>query len=143
MQPRESVAVTVKGNVPTTVGVPERMPVAPSNERPAGRAPAVTARVVAPTAPDTVNGVGAIATPAVAAGRVASTAMGLQTTIVRITVTSQPFASRYTISASKRPASVGVPSMRPLLVTARPGGRLRPSNVPEPESPETFRATVG
>jgi hypothetical protein len=94
VQPRESVAVTVKGNVPTTVGVPERTPVAPSNEVPAGSAPAVTAKFVAPTAPVTLKGVGAIATPAVADGSVASTEIGLQTTIVRGTVTSQPFASR-------------------------------------------------
>jgi len=37
----ESVTVTVKGEVPATVGVPEIIPVAPSKVRPAGRDPAV------------------------------------------------------------------------------------------------------
>src|SRR5512139_3594609 len=44
VQPRLSVAVTVKGNVPTTVGVPARTP-AEERASPAGSAPAVTAHV--------------------------------------------------------------------------------------------------
>ncbi len=55
LQPRPSVAVTVKGNVPTTVGVPESAPVPGSRARPAGSAPAVTAQVGAPVAPATAK----------------------------------------------------------------------------------------
>ncbi len=64
MQPFASVAVTVKPKGPTTVGVPERTPAA-LRSSPAGSAPAVTAKVTAPTPPVWVSATGPYATPAV------------------------------------------------------------------------------
>ena len=82
LQPSVSVAVTVKGNDPTTTGVPESTPDTGSRLIPDGRAPEVTAQVATPEAPDTENGTGPYATPAVAAASEAGpTTSVLQTRI--------------------------------------------------------------
>jgi hypothetical protein len=47
----ESVAVTVKSDVPVVVGVPEMIPVPGSSESPSGSAPLVTAQEYGPTPP--------------------------------------------------------------------------------------------
>jgi len=70
VHPLASVAVTVKLNVPVTVGVPERTP-AVVRVIPAGSAPAVTAYVTVPTPPVCVNVTGPYATPAVPFERLA------------------------------------------------------------------------
>ena len=67
MQPFASVAVTVKLKVPVMVGVPLTVPVLES-DIPAGSAPLVTAKVVAPTPPVCVIVVGGYASKTVPAG---------------------------------------------------------------------------
>jgi hypothetical protein len=59
-QPAASVAVTVTGNVPGTVGVPERTP--PENVIPGGNAP-VSVKVYGLVPPDAVNVTGPYAVP--------------------------------------------------------------------------------
>ena len=54
VQPLPSVTLTVIGNVPVCVGVPESVPFAAS-VRPAGSVPLASVNVVAPMAPLCVN----------------------------------------------------------------------------------------
>ena len=92
---RLSVAVTVKGNEPTTVGVPERTPVAGSSATPDGSAPAVTVHVALPVAPAAPKATGPKATPAVAfASEAGETTIVLQTRRVKAACTAQPEGSR-------------------------------------------------
>ena len=81
MQPWLSVTLTVTGNVPVTVGVPESVPLAAS-VRPAGKTPLLSVKVTAPTPPVCVklwlNA--AFAVPVVVAGLF--TTRLLQTTMV-------------------------------------------------------------
>ncbi len=68
MQPFESVAVTVKVNVPGVVGVPEITPPLVSGDKPVGRAPVVTLKVYGPVPPVAVK-VWLYAIPAVPCGK--------------------------------------------------------------------------
>src|SRR5437016_492906 len=64
----ESVTVAVKGKVPTTVGVPEMVPVAGSSCNPGGKLPFDTAKISGGAPPVAINCVEGYLKPAIPSG---------------------------------------------------------------------------
>src|SRR4029078_651292 len=123
-QPFASVAVTVIGKLPVTVGVPERMPVEVSKERPAGGAPLSRQRTV-PCAPLCVNCSLNAASPVPVALAGLVTVMTWQPIdrLYVVLVPVQPLLSGTSTVIGKLPGAVGVPEGTPAVESARPRGR--------------------
>src|SRR4051794_5275110 len=137
-QPLPSVAFTVMGKLPTTVGVPERRP-ALDSVRPAGSTPLFSVNVVPPMVLPAVklwlNAVPAV--PVAVAGFVTVMVWQLTTSVYVPLTPVQPFASVPFTVMGKLPVTVGVPERRPALESVRPAGSvpLFSVNVAVPKAP--------
>ena len=122
VRPAASVAVTVKPDAPSAVGVPLTTPVAGSRVSPAGSVP-VTANVTGDR-PPAVPTVWRYGWPLVGAGSVAVvTASGSVVSTAKVAERAvRPSASIAVIPKANVPFVVGVPLTRPVA-----GSRLRPA----------------
>ncbi len=125
VQPFESVTITVIGNVPDCVGVPESKPEL-DKPKPAGKLPEDNVKVAVPTAPVWLklwlNGASTV--PVFTPGLVTVIVWQL---IVRLYVAPlpvQPFASVTVTTIGKVPACVGVPESNPDVDKVNPAGKV-------------------
>ena len=136
VQPLPSVTVTVIGNEPPCVGVPERTPFA-ARLKPVGNGPAVV-NVAPPTAPVCVNVAlkGAPAAPVVVAGFVTVMVWQAMTSVYVVPVPVQPFASVAVTTIGNEPFALGIPASVPFVASERPAGsELAVVNVMVPMPP--------
>lgn len=137
VRPPASDTLTVIGNVPPAVGVPEIVPLVESASPP-GSEPPVSAHVFVPDPPVETSTV-EYAVPCVAAGRVAvETASGATTTIVSERVAERvgvPLSTAVTDTTAV-PAAAGVPLTTPVPASIpRPTGRPVADQVKTPVPP--------
>src|SRR3954453_7683407 len=125
-QPFTSVALTVIGNEPLCVGVPERTPVAELSVKPVGNAPLLSVNVFVPMAAGAVKlWLKAMFTvPVFVAGLLTVMVWQLMVSVYVEPLPKQPFASVALTTIGKLPVWVGVPERTPADDSVRPAGSV-------------------